>query len=31
MKEEKDNNGQEAITFILGLAAVAYMLYVLFK
>ena len=26
MKEEKDNNGQEAITFILGLAAVGYAL-----
>ena len=31
MEEEKDNNVQEGITFILGLAAVGYMLYILFK
>ena len=30
-QEEPQNNGAEAITFILSLAAVGYMLYVLFK
>jgi hypothetical protein len=30
-EEEEESNGQLAITFILGIAAVGYMLYVLFK